>query len=51
MVGSIERVLIHASYADDRFAVLGITIADGNPVFCVIILAGSELKAYHILGC
>jgi hypothetical protein len=30
--------------------VLGFTAADDNPVCCIIILAGSELKANHIMG-
>jgi hypothetical protein len=51
VVGKNEWALIHAPYADKDFMVLGFTTADGNPVCCVIILAGSESRANHILGC
>lgn len=49
VIGEIDRALICASYADKPFTVLGFTSSDGNPVCCVIILAGSELKANHIM--
>jgi hypothetical protein len=45
--GAKERALIYASYANNHFPVLGFTSVDGNPVCCIIILAGSELKANH----
>ena len=51
MVGANERTLTLASYVDNHFTVLGFTSSNkNNPVCCVIILAGNELKANHILG-
>jgi hypothetical protein len=50
LVAADERALIWSSYSDTHFTVLGFTAGNGNPVCCVIILAGSELKANHVMG-
>jgi hypothetical protein len=50
MVASDQRALIRSSFSDCHFTVLGFTAGDGNPVCCVIILSGTDLKANHIMG-
>jgi hypothetical protein len=39
-----------SSFGDSHFTVLGFTAGDGNPVCCVMIFSGTEIKANHIMS-
>jgi hypothetical protein len=48
VVGANQRALIRASHQDCHFTVLGFTNALGEAVCCIIILAGSEVRAKDV---
>ena len=50
VVGANQRALIRVSHQDCHFTVLGFTNALGEAVCCVIILAGSEVRAKDVMG-
>jgi len=50
LVEADQRALLRSSFGDCHFTVLGFTNGRGEPVCCVIILAGSEINAKCIMG-
>jgi hypothetical protein len=50
IVHKTQRALLRSSHADCHFTVLGFTNALGEPICCVIIIAGKEIAAKHRMG-
>jgi len=50
VVHQTQQALLRSSHADCHFTVLVFTNAHGDPICCVIIIAGKEIMAKHTMG-
>jgi hypothetical protein len=50
VVHQTQRALLRSSHADCHFTVLGFTNARGDPISCIIIIAGKEITVKQRMG-